>query len=94
MAKCHRSSIFEQTRMCTGDSSRIQRISWSSNHAFDRYAASQAEEEMMNVVLSVKWRRGESAPSGTQPIRDAVVVATADRATTSDGTTVVHYLML
>ena len=48
----------------------------------------------MNVVLSVKWRRGESAPSGTQPIRDAVVVATADRATTSDGTTVVHYLML
>jgi hypothetical protein len=28
--------------------------------------------------LSVKWRRGESAPSDTKPIRDAVVVATAD----------------
>jgi hypothetical protein len=29
-------------------------------------------------VLSVKWRRGESAPSDTKPIRNAVVVATAD----------------
>ena len=35
----------------------------------------------MSTTIAVKWRRGESAPSDTQPIRDAVVVATAGRAT-------------